>query len=81
MTISCIGLIEVGSTLANPWGGELEDFCVLHFIDSAAVHTRSLVHSSLRGESIRDEGVSPITPSGVHATALTEPSEQARGRQ
>ena len=46
VTISCIGLIEVGSTLANPWGGELEDFAVFHFVDSACVHTRSMVASS-----------------------------------
>lgn len=44
--IACIGLIEVGSTLANPWGGELEDFAVFHFVDSACVHTRSMVASS-----------------------------------
>lgn len=45
VTISCIGLIEVGSTLANPWGGELEDFAVFHFVDSACVNTRSMVAS------------------------------------
>ena len=81
MTISCIGLIEVGSTLANPWGGEFEDFCVLHFIDSAAVHTRSLVHSSLRGKSARSESaVSPVTPSVVQTTAWASgPSESETG--
>ena len=46
MTLSCVGLLEVGSTIANPWGGELEDFAVFHFLDSAAAHTRSLVETS-----------------------------------
>lgn len=32
--------------MANPWGGELEDFAVFHFVDSAAIHTRSLVETS-----------------------------------
>ena len=46
VTLSCVGLLEVGSTMANPWGGELEDFAVFHFVDSAAIHTRSLVETS-----------------------------------
>jgi len=45
-TLSCVGLLEVGSTITNPWGGELEDFAVFHFLDSAALHTRSLVETS-----------------------------------
>ena len=46
MMLSCVGLLEVGSTIATLWEGELEDSAVFHFLDSAAIHPRSLVETS-----------------------------------
>ena len=65
MCCSCVGLIEVGTTLANPFGSEPEDFAVFTFIDAA---TRNALFSiegdlpeALRGD--RGTSVSAATSS------------------
>ena len=43
LTFSIFGLLEIGTVISNPFGGDLEDFPVSHFCKSAAVKSRDCV--------------------------------------
>ena len=47
MCCSCIGLIEVGTTLANPFGSEPEDFAVFTFIEAATCNAKLSITGDL----------------------------------
>jgi len=58
MCCSCIGLIEVGTTLANPFGSEMEDFAVYTFVEAATRNAKM----SIGGELPRALQASDISP-------------------
>jgi len=63
MCCSCVGLIEVGQTLANPFGSELEDFAVYSFVNSATKNAFTCIDGevplSLQAKAVRPEGSAP----------------------
>jgi predicted membrane chloride channel (bestrophin family) len=46
MNISLIGLIAIGQALANPLGGDSEDFAVLSFLESALQRSRQMLDAN-----------------------------------
>ena len=43
IVFSCVGLIDIGSTLCNPFGGDAEDFAVFHFLNFTATSSRHMI--------------------------------------
>lgn len=45
------GLIDIGTALTNPFGGDREDFAVYHFTHNTAVGTRMICSGQPEGEA------------------------------
>jgi len=45
MTITTIGLIEIGQAISDPWGNDPEDFAVPRFLHATAKMTRHLIEA------------------------------------
>lgn len=43
--IVCVGLVEIGSRLSNPYGTDCEDLAVFHFINYSAATSRQVIDS------------------------------------
>jgi len=68
LATSLVGLGSVGHTLANPLGGELEDFAVLSFLQSALDRSKQLMEGFKNG------------PKGEDQRKSTKQPRQSRGR-
>ena len=55
LATTLVGLASVGHTLANPLGGELEDFAVLSFLQSALDRSKQLMEGFKNGPKGEDQ--------------------------
>ena len=53
MTITAIGLIEIGQAISDPWGNDPEDFAVPRFLHATAKMTRLLIEHDI-GDPLDD---------------------------
>jgi hypothetical protein len=58
MNFSCIGLMECGITLANPFGSEHEDFAVPTFLEQSMLNARNAMSGDVPRELQRDGSIS-----------------------
>jgi hypothetical protein len=66
-TVSVFGLLEVGSTMLDPFGGDPEDYAIVHFVEHVAFATQEVI--------LADR---PWQPRGSPAPPATKPPPAAK---
>ena len=68
IVFSCVGLIDIGAALCNPFGGDAEDFAVFHFLNFTA--TSSVRHQALP-DAFRSRRAVHYSPFTIHYSLFT----------
>ena len=70
-TLTIFGLLEVGDTIMDPFGGDPEDYAVLHFVEHCAVASREAIDGKSAPVPLR------VAKPQIKSNPITSPSASA----